>query len=160
MRISVTYMKKVPIRGIDYGSHGHHLTIEAEPPPEVCEDRERLRKYIAALFAESRDRVDEEMIALDRDAVVEPEARPRLTTSRRQSPPATRAPQNGRREEPTLASPKQLNYLRSLSSDAGYDYRGLADLSHQEFGVHDIRELTKRQASELIDGLRRDRRSA
>lgn len=156
MRVSVTYTKKVPIPGVEYASHGHHLTIEVEPPPEIQEDRDRLRKYLSALFSETRERVDEalEISSNDREPI-----RPAGGGHRASGGSQRRSarPQNGRAPE---ASPKQINYLRSLASNSGMSYRDLEVFAHDQCGVSRVQDLTKRQASDLIDRLRPNQRRA
>jgi hypothetical protein len=49
-----------------------------------------------------------------------------------------------------------LNFVKSLAQKAGYSYGQLNAMAEEVLGVavHDLRTLTKRQASALIDQLR------
>ncbi|MCC6132811.1 MAG: hypothetical protein IT186_23020, partial [Acidobacteria bacterium] len=122
--------------------------------------------YVEALFAECKARVEDQIAAAG-----EREPAPARSTSRAAPVPAPRrapiravrgsVPQNGRTaphsappNEDGLASPKQLNYLRSLGSQNGMSYGQVAALAEETFGKRELRELTKKEASSLIDQLR------
>ena len=51
MKISTSFSKKIPGEE-EYSSLGSHLQIEVEPPLEVQEDKQKLRRYVQALFQE------------------------------------------------------------------------------------------------------------
>ena len=89
----------------------------------------------------------------------EPRSAPSSSPSRRAPGRAIRngAPQNGRaapRADDGLASPKQVNFLRSLGAQNGMSYGQITALAEETFGKRDLRELTKKEASSLIDQLR------
>ena len=69
MKISTSFSKKIPGEKED-SSLGIHMQIEAEPPPEIQEDRETLRHYILALFKECRERVEEAQTSSRRRALL------------------------------------------------------------------------------------------
>lgn len=150
-----------------YSSEGYHVSLETEPPPEVAGDREKLANYVMALAAEARARVDEALAngrieRQEREPAVErAESRPAPSPSPSRRAPGrvirNGAPQNGRaspRGDDGLASPKQVNFLRSLGAQNGMSYGQVSALSEETFGKRDLRELTKKEASSLIDQLR------
>ena len=59
MKISTSFSKTIPGEE-EYSGLGNHLQLEVEPPPEIPEDREMLRRYVQSLFTECRERVGEE----------------------------------------------------------------------------------------------------
>ena len=166
MKIACTFTKKSP-GPEEYSSQGFHLTIESEPPAEIAQDREKLRLYVEELFAECRARVDDQVAAARPSPVSE---EPRRTvgalsrrapgrtalraTTRREPAPAPAGNGHAANGTTELASPKQVNYLRSLASQAGLSYGQVSALAEENFGKKDLRELTKREASILIDELR------
>ena len=149
MKVATTFHKKVPVPGVDYASQGFHLTIEAEPPPEVQQDRERLRSYVSRLFDECRARVEHELEQATGTRSEDPSANGNVR--RHRGRPSSNG-DNGSRSGNT-ASPKQINFIRSLANEANLGYGGLRDLAHDRFGK-DVRRLSKREASQLIDELR------
>lgn len=157
MKLTAHYAAKVP-GSQEYSSHGWSLTLEAEPPAEIQQDRDRLAEYARRLFAECRARVEDEIAQERREG---PQGRPERSNGngRPQSRSHPNGRQNGRHERSdassngSTASPKQVNFLRSLANETGLGYGGLDDLAHDEFGKV-LRDLTKREASQLIERLR------
>ena len=131
MRINVQFQKKVS-GSEPYSSEGYHVSLETEPPPDVAGDREKLANYVMALAAEAKARLEEALAngrveRLEREREPEPSAArsaPSESPSRRAPGRMIRSgvPQNGRaapRGDDGLASPKQVNFLRSLAR-SGY----------------------------------------
>ena len=164
MKVHVNYARKAGRE--NYGSENFSLALETEPPPDVASDREKLRGYIEALFAECKARVEDQVVEAG-----EREPAPERTQSRaapvpvpRRAPPRVvrggvppggrSAPHSTPHADDGLASPKQVNYLRSLGSQNGLSYGQVAALAEETFGKRDLRELTKKEASSLIDQLR------
>jgi hypothetical protein len=173
MRITVQHALKIPAEE-EYSSRQHSIAIELEPPPEVAQDKEKLRVYIDSMTAEVRQRVEQ---ALGRPrperqpASETTPARPSRTVPQgngsQRTPPPRRPPagsstrpgtRSGRSNNGSVngngASLKQLNYLRSLASEAGYSADQLAYLAQEVVGKEDIRALSKGEASQMIDQLR------
>ena len=155
VKICAHYAAKVP-GSQEYSSHGWSLTIEAEPPSDIREDRDKLAEYSRRLFAEVRARVEDEIANL----VPKSRSRARTNGAAHRNDRSNGFPRNGhangrsgRNGSSSTASPKQVNFLRSLANAAGIGYRGLDDLARNEFGK-DVRDLTKKEASALIDELR------
>ncbi len=87
MKISTTFHKKVPVPGIEYGSQGVGCEITVEPPLEIREDREKLRRYVQALFRECRERVEHELAQQEEPANSERPVRRASTSSRQFTAP-------------------------------------------------------------------------
>lgn len=166
MKVSVMFQKKVS-GSEPYSSEGYHVSLETEPPPDVAGDRAKLAQYVMALAAEAKARVEEALTngrveRQERETApprMEPGPAPSASPSRRAPGRVIRngTPQNGRaapRGDDGLASPKQVNFLRSLGSQNGLSYGQVSALAEETFGKRDLRELTKKEASALIDQLR------
>ncbi len=154
MKVSATFHKKVPVPGIEYASQGFHCTLEAEPPPEIKGDREKLRRYVQSLFQECRDRVEQQLEQVHVAASPHRAHEGNGAQSGREHFARNGHARNGTNgTAPAPASPKQINYLRALSQQVGLGYVGLDDLVRQRFGK-DLGSLRKSEASRLIDELR------
>jgi hypothetical protein len=169
VKVHVNFARKV---GRDnYGSENFSVAIESEPPDEVAHDREKLRGYVEELFIECKARVEDQIVLAGEREPVQPQPVAAENGSRR--PPASRGPArpprhispngNGRSNGNAGArgpangesvSLKQLGFLRSLARDAGYSNDQLGLVAEEATGKRDLRELTKREASALIDQLR------
>lgn len=157
MKVTANYHKKQPVAGVEYASEGYHLTLEVEPPPEIQRDRDKLRRYVETLFAECRTRVEEQ---LDHgQASTSPQPRPRTHPQARHR--AMRRPGDekhqggygGNGRSRPQASLKQINFIRSLSREAGLSDEDLAYLAEDLCRTRDLRSLSKRDASVLIEEL-------
>ena len=90
MKVSAHYSAKRPSTE-EYSSDGWSLTLEAEPPHEIQQDRDKLRRYVQALFQECRERVEEEL-ALQSENAKPSLSVGRVASSRRQFTPPRGAP--------------------------------------------------------------------
>jgi hypothetical protein len=159
MRITVQYGEKVP-GDEEFSSKQHSVAIDLEPPPEVAQDKEKLRAYVESMTAEVKARVQS---ALRKAA--EPPRRATERAPSRATPngrasvrPAPRPTSNGNGRERAngeAASMKQVNFIRSLASKAGYNATQLEYLAEEVIGSRKpIGSLTKAEASSLIETLR------
>lgn len=167
MRVTIQHGLKVPAEQ-EYSSRQHSVAVDLEVPEDVVsKGKDAIRGYVAAVAKEVRSYVEE---ALTNERIERQEREP--APERIQSRPAPSAspsprapgrmiragaPQNGRaapRGDDALASPKQVNFLRSLGSQNGLSYGQVSALAQETFGKRDLRELTKKEASSLIDQLR------
>lgn len=164
MRITVQHSLKIPA-GQEYSSRQHSVAMEVDVPDDVVQKgKDAIRDYVFAVAKEVRSYVEDELRKPDDQPRLVPErsdsrSAPASLAPRRAPPRVVRgvAPQNGRampHNEDGLASPKQVNYLRSLGSQNGLSYGQVAALAEETFGKRDLRELTKKEASSLIDQLR------
>lgn len=165
MRVTVQYGLKVP-GDEDYSSRQHSVAIELEPPPEVAQDKEKLAAYLASITAEVRARVEAEIGVRGTRTAPPPRPLRASATSVSRSVPGRAAPRSmapAARREPgddshesngQSASPKQVNFLRSLGQQKNLSYGQVSALAEETFGKRDLRDLTKKEASALIDQLR------
>ena len=143
--------KKVPIPGLEFASQGFSCEIQVEPPPDIREDRAKLKRYVEALFDECGQRVQDQV----EQASSSPASPTNAQRKRRHHRPMTeQSPrQRGNGSLRGQASPKQVNFIRSLGSQAGFSHDDLAYMAEEAFGKRDLRSLTKKEASALIDNL-------
>jgi len=164
MRVTVQHSLKIPAEQ-DYSSRQHSVAMELEVPEDVVQKgKDAIRDYVAAVTKEVRSYVEDALHTSGDQPRSVPErtqsrAAPAALAPRRAPVRVVRsaAPQSARpasRNEEGLASPKQVNYLRSLGSQGGLSYGQLSALAEETFGKRDLRELSKREASSLIDQLR------
>ncbi|QDT14214.1 hypothetical protein [Alienimonas californiensis] len=120
----------------DYGSRGAQVHLEVELSAELLKDPEKLRRQIRGCFGVVRRAVDAELGVAD-DESGEP--------ARLAEPPPDRRPPS---DPPS--TDKQVRALHAFARRAGADLA--AEL--RRLGVTDAAELSRRQASGLIDGLK------
>jgi hypothetical protein len=171
VKINVNYARKAGRE--NYGSENFSLAIETEPPPEIAQDREKLRGYVEALFDEVKARVEDQIVAAgEREPAPERSATDVSDTGSRRAPPPRPPVRSMRRPVPNGnghangtsngrgapngegVSLKQIGYMRSLARDAHLSNDQLALLCEEATGKSDIRSLTKREASGVIETLK------
>ena len=173
MRISVQFQKKVK-GDEEYSSLSYNVGFETEPPPEIAQDRERLKQYARELFAEAKARVEEQIEQHRASGAAETRAEPVAAAESRRGPPTrngTRHAQrpgsngNGHAErrngnghaDAEPASIKQVNYVRALGKTAGYSPDQLLDFAEEvtgRSGISRLDALSKRDCSLLIENLK------
>jgi len=145
----------------NYSSRGGSVHLEQEFDAGVIHQPERLRDGIRELFALARQALDEELgQGGDAAGPVEPTVGPGgdekgdgvddRSANGSGEGVSTVTPARGRPQGP-LASEKQVNYLGTLCER---QRRDVGELVQERYGV-DLAWLTRRQATELIDWLRR-----
>ena len=140
LKLNASYSKKVPA-GEEYSSQSFHASVEVELPDGLTQDQ--LQARIHETFDLVRNSVEAELHGnVPRNHEGYPVAEERKT-----------APQGNRaagRQNDVPASPKQLSYLLDLARQRGVTPQQIA----AQHGVLDVRQLSKRQCSELINSWR------
>ena len=140
LKLNASYSKKVPA-GEEYSSQSFHASVEVELPDGLS--GEALQARIHETFDLVRNSVEAELHGnVPRNCEGYPVAEERKT-----------APQGNRaagRQNDVPASPKQLSYLLDLARQRGVTPQRIA----AQHGVPDVRQLSKRQCSELINSWR------
>ena len=140
LKLNASYSKKVPA-GEEYSSQSYHASVEVELPDGLS--GEALQARIHETFDLVRNSVEAELHGnVPRNCEGYPVAEERKT-----------APQGNRaagRQNDVPASSKQLSYLLDLARQRGVTPQQIA----AQHGVPDIRQLSKRQCSELINSWR------
>ena len=140
LKLNASYSKKVPA-GEEYSSQSFHASVEVELPDGLTQ--ELLQARIHETFDLVRNSVEAELHGnVPRNHEGYPVAEERKT-----------APQGNRaagRQNDVPASSKQLSYLLDLARQRGVTPQQIA----AQHGVPDVRQLSKRQCSELINSWR------
>ena len=140
LKLNASYSKKVPA-GEEYSSQSFHASVEVELPDGLS--GEALQARIHETFDLVRNSVEAELHGnVPRNCEGYAAAEERKT-----------APQGNRaagRQNDVPASPKQLSYLLDLARQRGVTPQQIA----AQHGVPDVRQLSKRQCSELINSWR------
>ena len=140
LKLNASYSKKVPA-GEEYSSQSFHASVEVELPDGLTQDQ--LQSRIHETFDLVRNSVEAELHGnVPRNHEGYPVAEEHKT-----------APQGNRaagRQNDVPASSKQLSYLLDLARQRGVTPQQIA----AQHGVPDIRQLSKRQCSELINSWR------
>ncbi len=140
LKLNASYSKKVPA-GEEYSSQSYHASVEVELPDGLS--GEALQARIHETFDLVRNSVEAELHGnVPRNHEGYPVAEERKTV-----PQGNRA---AGRQNDVPASPKQLSYLLDLARQRGVTPQQIA----AQHGVPDVRQLSKRQCSELINSWR------
>jgi hypothetical protein len=135
LRVIASYKKTIPTRQ-KYGSESVLISLETEMPSGIRESE--LQEKIHAVFKQTQQAVDREL-----------EARSGQNLSQQQDRPQGRP--EGSSEK---ATNKQIQFILRLGMDRK---KGLADLNalaDEQFHAATIYELSKKDASKLVDQLR------
>ena len=141
LKINASYSKKVPVEGQDFSSQSYHASVEVEIPDGLT--AEQLTGRIHETFELVRASVESELCNGNGGAsapVSAATAAPRGGTARKASTDAR-------------ASGKQISFLTDLAVRNGMDIGALNAEAQRLFDVADIGQLTRKQASQLIDRL-------
>ncbi|MCK5806686.1 MAG: hypothetical protein KAI66_27905, partial [Lentisphaeria bacterium] len=128
--------KKVPVQRQDYSSQSYHASVETELPDGL--DQRQLQNRIHETFALVRESVEAELHGDSVHAPVQSQPKPLPTSQPRRA---------------SNASPKQILYLMDLAVKQGMDKQALNVEALRLFNVLDIDQLSRKQASDLIDML-------
>ena len=146
-----------PDPAIQFGSVGASVSIEGTPPESMT--RKEIADYTRALLAEAQART-EQHLAQQQAQAPEPAHRPVQTPSRRPHRPmrVSNGRDNGNGyggngQGGSQASPKQILFIRSLGREAGMSGDDLAYMAEDLCGTRDMRSLSKRDASRMIEDL-------
>ena len=152
LKAIVNYSKKVPVPDAEFSSQGYSLSLEVE----VLESEPAaIQRKLSETFHLVRDQVEQELANASGNVrtvkTVEPEGRPAESEEK----PRGRTGVTGDK-----ASNKQLKFLTDLATQRGMSLSDLnADVQHR-FNVGGIYDLTRRDASQLLDELSGKQRKA
>ena len=156
LKVQASYSKKVPAES-EYSSQSYHCTIEMELPDGLTP--QQLNERVHGVFAFVRNSVESEL-----HNAGQPQAAPAPQTVQVQPAPQnyqavvsqpqghaapSARPRSGGSRGNGLASPKQIQYLLSLASRAGWDINEI--LRRQN--VTAFEQLSSKTCSNLIDQL-------
>ena len=134
LKLNASYSKKVPVDGQDYSSQSYHASVEVEIPDGL--NSEQLQTRIHDTFRLVRDSVENELhngsAPVQQSAPVQP------------APPV---------KSQSRASGKQIQFLMDLAVRQKMDIQTLNSEAQRLFSVPAIDQLSRKQASDLIDAL-------
>jgi hypothetical protein len=133
LKLNASYSKKVPAEG-EYSSQSYHCSMEIELADAL--EPQQIQAKIHDTFAQVRNAVEAE---LHGGARSEP-ARPAM----RVLEPA----------RPEKASNRQVKYVTDLATRKGIALSELNTRIQKRFGVGGVYELTRQNASQLVDELK------
>ena len=125
----ISYSKKIPVPESDFSSQGYSLSLETEVPDT---EPNAIRAKLHSTFELVKAAVEEELSGHS------------PTTT------ATVAKEPAKSEQ---ASNKQVKYLTDLAQQKGIPIAQLDQQIRTQYGVGGLYDLTRKQASELLDNL-------
>jgi hypothetical protein len=143
LKAIVSYSKKIPVPDSEFSSQGYSLSLETEIPES---DPAAIQARLSQTFHLVKDQVEHELANGNGNGhAVKP-------TETGAQPPSTRVTEK--------ASNKQVKYLTDLASQKGV---GLTDLNadiRKRYGVAGLYDLSRKQASDLLDSLNGKKKAA
>ena len=156
LKVQASYSKKVPAES-EYSSQSYHCTIEMELPDGLTP--QQLNERVHGVFAFVRNSVESELHNAGQPQVapapqtVQVQPAPQnyqAVVSQPQSHAAPSArPRSGGSRGNGLASPKQIQYLLSLASRAGWDINEIL----RQNNLTAFEQMSSKACSALIDQL-------
>ena len=157
LKLNASYSKKVPAES-EYSSQSYHCQIEAELPDGLTS--EQLNERVHQVFEFVRASVETELQANTQHQNAQPiPVQPIQQAQQNYQPVVSQQPNNAAAQSRAngqrnnggshYASAKQVNYLMSLASRAGWD---LNEIMRQN-RVSSLNQLSAKTCSQLIDQL-------
>jgi hypothetical protein len=141
LKVCTSYSKKVPTDQ-QYSSQQFHASVEVELSDALSP--EQLQERIHQTFTVVRNTVESEISGEEKVTLP-----PRITGAH--APAGDKTNGNGK------ATNAQIKYLTSLATEQDIRLSALNAYCHEQYHVDSIYDLTKKQASELVDGLKRNK---
>ncbi len=147
LKAIVSYSKKVPVPESDYSSQGFSLSLETEVPET---DPAGIQARLHQTFELVKASVEQEL------AQAKGGTTPAQHQDNRPSHPTTQR-SNGVQDK---ASNKQIKFITDLANQRGIALSAINADVRQRYGVDGLYDLTRRQASEVLDELNGKRKAA
>jgi hypothetical protein len=151
LKLNGSYSKKVPVPGQDYSSQSYHASLECELSDGLS--AKQIQERIHQVFDLVRQSVENELTGACHDEnTTEPERKPALSIE----PEAeNNAKENGNgRDNGEKATTKQVKFITDLAGRRGISLDDLQAEIRDAFHVRGIYDLTRKQASRLVDKLK------
>ncbi len=139
LKACVSYSKKVPVDGLDFSSQGYSLTLETEIPESNPAD---IQAKLHDTFELVKTQVETELSNGSPKAASQPADN---TGGAKPQGPVLQA----------KASNKQIKFITDLASRQGISLGDLNARIQERFGVDGLYDLDKKQASAVVDGLKK-----
>jgi hypothetical protein len=139
LKAIVSYSKKIPVPDSEYSSQGFSLSLEAEIPDR---DPASIQAKLHETFELVKNSVESEL-------------------EKHGAAPASGTPSAAKPEPRSeQASNKQIKFLTDLCQQKGIALSQLNQQIRQQYGVGGLYDLTRKQASQLLDELNGKQRKA
>lgn len=136
LKLSTSYMKKIPVGGTDFSSQSFHASVELELSDALTPEQIRAKIHDSAELL--RQAVDDE-----------------LSGSRPEAGSCTQPTFGGQRSQPQgverKASNKQIKFITDLAAERKLTLQDLNADIKRRFGVESVYDLSAKQASALLD---------
>ncbi len=151
LKLNGSYSKKVPVPGQDYSSQSYHASLECELSDGLS--AKQIQERIHQVFDLVRQSVENELTGVCHDeSRIELESKPALRIE-----PETEHNGNGNgngRDTGEKATTKQVKFITDLAGRRGISLGDLEAEIRDSFHVRGIYDLTRKQASRLVDKLK------
>ena len=145
LKAIVSYSKKIPVPDSEFSSQGYSLSLETEIPET---DPAAIQARLSRTFRLVKDQVEHELANGS-------------GTVQAGKPPEAGAQPSGR-PAPTAdkASNKQIKFITDLATQRKVSLTDLNADVQKRYGVAGLYDLTRKQASELLDEMNGKRKAA
>jgi len=152
MKLAITHSKKVP-GAEEYSSEGFSATLEVEVPDDQAQDASSVQAWLKELYDQAREAVEQQLATVPRR---NGDSGGQKAAGGIFSRPSTPAPENRRNggNGSQVATPKQISFLVSLGARNKLTFADLQRMAQERFQVADLYQLTKGDASALIDEMK------
>lgn len=152
VKLTVGLQKKIGLP--DYGSLGASCSVEIEIDPSVFESK-GFQDRVSVAFNQCRMAVDEQLASAKNTSQVIDAVSTQVSTASTVKEPAERqsqGPQATAKAKPAPATQSQLRAIFGIARRLNLDPQQLVA---EHFNLHTVDQLSIRQASQLIDQLKR-----
>ncbi len=155
LKANVSYSKKVPVDGLDFSSQGYSLTLETEIPET---DGRAIQARLHETFEMVKATVENELA----NGNGKPNGQAQGDTRPEPESPAQESGNGFKRSGQTggKASNKQLKFITDLATQRGISIADLNANIREQFRVDGLYELSRKDASALLDSLYGKKRAA
>jgi hypothetical protein len=145
LKAIVSYSKKVPVPDADFSSQGFSLSLETEVPET---DPAGIQTRLHQTFELVKASVEQELA----------QSKGATAPAQQQDNRLNQQPQRNNGGE--KASNKQIKFVTDLANQRGIALSEINADVRRKFGVDGLYDLTRKQASELLDELNGKRKAA
>jgi hypothetical protein len=138
---NISYSKKIPVDGQDYSSQGYSLSLQTEISES---DPIAIQNRLHETFELVKKQVESELAGNHSSG-----------GNVRDFPAPSQHQDRANNGSQPKATNKQINYLTSLASSLGIAISELGNRARELYGASSLYDLSRRDASKLVDDLKR-----
>ena len=147
LKLNASYAKKIPVAGEQFSSQSYHCSVEVELSDAASP--EQLQSKIQGTFALVRDAVESELHGKPVVKTEKAEPSASCAPSTPSVPPTPSKP-----EAAVKASNKQIRFILDLAKAKGMGLGEVTGQVQRKFKAESVYDLTRRDASKLLDELK------